>query len=264
VQCHNPAMRSLLLTVAACLHLAGQTEPGRIVGRVVDPQKADISGATIVLARAGQPTEVAKALTGPDGSFVLPGVAPGAYLVSAEATGFARTVKSVKVKGGADTNAGNLVLKVDLSKADCILTLTSPPNAPASVPFSLHLIRKIHIGNLDGDPPGREPLVRQRLKTELEAAGFQTVDDPSAADAVLSAQVSAWITLDGDESDQTGPRDSYRFQLTPPAAREPIWKAKIYVSGGQRVENEALQVARDAAKKLSAARRKAARKSGLK
>lgn len=126
---------------------------------------------------------------------------------------------------------------------------------------SLHLVKRIHIGALEGDGPERTLLLQRNLRTELHTAGFEIVDQSPAADAVLSAKIEIWIVLDGDERDQLDNR--YRFQLTLPTTGIVLWKAKVLASHGQRAEDEALGAARQASRKLTASWRKSARKAGI-
>jgi hypothetical protein len=66
-----------------------------------------------------------------------------------------------------------------------LLCIPLAAQAAAPGPPSLHLVGKIQIGELDHNRDWTKPL-RQNLRTELQAAGFQIVDQPSDADAVLA------------------------------------------------------------------------------
>ena len=146
-----------------------------------------------------------------------------------------------------------------------LLCLHASPQEPAAAPAgpsSLRQVRRIHIGAL-GDNRDWTKLLRQNLRTELQTAGFQIVDQPSAADAILSADPEFTITVDGDQWDREhDPDDYYLFKLTLPTTGALLWKAKVITRLERPEEKESRDVARLLSRKLAAACRKSAGKSG--
>ena len=58
-----------------------------IRGRVTDEQKGVLPGATIVVTHQESGT-TRETITGPDGSYLVPGLVPGPYKISAQLAGF--------------------------------------------------------------------------------------------------------------------------------------------------------------------------------
>src|SRR5438552_1184123 len=85
-------MRKLLLGVSLlCLALWGQTTTSRLSGTVVDPSSSIVPAArvTCVNKDTGLRQET---VTDARGAFLFPALPPGAYTISAEASGFSRKV----------------------------------------------------------------------------------------------------------------------------------------------------------------------------
>jgi hypothetical protein len=143
-----------------------------------------------------------------------------------------------------------------------LLSLHLAAQTAAPEPSFLHQVRRIHIGAL-GDNRDWTKLLRQNLRTELQTAGFQIVDQPSAADAILSADPEFTITVDGDQWDREhDPDDYYLFKLTLPTTGALLWKAKVITRLERPEEKESRDVARLLSRKLAAACRKSAGKAG--
>src|SRR2546427_7049286 len=73
--------------------------PGSLRGQVTDPSTAVIPGATVTVTGPGNQVKVAT--TNQQGSYVINGLAPGAYTVRIMAKGFAVFETSVEVRSGA-------------------------------------------------------------------------------------------------------------------------------------------------------------------
>jgi hypothetical protein len=90
--------RFLLQLMVACSLAAGtallaQLQDGRIVGIVSDPQHAVVPGATVTVTNTG--TNISETVTtDTSGNYVVTPLDPGAYTVSAVATGFQTTVRN--------------------------------------------------------------------------------------------------------------------------------------------------------------------------
>ena len=78
---------------SAVVPLSAQTTAGSIVGTVTDPSGAVIAGANITITNVGTNIAV-KATTDTAGEYVVTPLEVGRYSVSAEATGFKRSVRS--------------------------------------------------------------------------------------------------------------------------------------------------------------------------
>ena len=138
------------------------------------------------------------------------------------------------------------------------LTLAAPTPAAAAESPSLRLVRRIHLGEPDDRYSRITGAVQAALKKELLKAGFELVEDRTAADAVLSVKFDGKIELDGDDWDPTYPRPCYSLRLTLAATGEQVWTAEVYLSKGQDAQGEARELAAIAARKLRAAWQKSA------
>jgi outer membrane receptor protein involved in Fe transport len=90
--------RSCFLLMAACATLAGQVNSASLSGVVWDPSGKVAPGAGITAQEAG--TEFARSTTSlSNGFFVLTGLSPGVYIVTAEKAGFRSAVaKDVRIE----------------------------------------------------------------------------------------------------------------------------------------------------------------------
>src|SRR5215510_2739412 len=69
-----------------------QLQAGRILGTVYDPQHAGIPGATVTVTNVA--TNIARSVvTDPQGNYVVTPLDPGTYRVTAEISGFQKTVR---------------------------------------------------------------------------------------------------------------------------------------------------------------------------
>jgi len=91
-------MRSLLssllcLALAATIPVAAQTTTAELSGTVTDPSGAAIGKVKVTAANTGTGL-THEALTDDSGSYLITQLPPGAYNLSAEATGFRKTVEN--------------------------------------------------------------------------------------------------------------------------------------------------------------------------
>jgi len=80
-------MLSLLLILSAALISQAQTNPGKILGHVIDGNQKAIESATITLLKAKDSSVAKMGAAGKDGNFVFDGVNSGKYLVAVSAVG---------------------------------------------------------------------------------------------------------------------------------------------------------------------------------
>jgi len=107
-----PGFAVVLLALCLCAPPAGaQDFRGALTGRVVDNQGGRLPGATVTATHL--PTNVVStAVTDSDGGFSLPYLAPGAYRVTVELSGFKKLAKE-----GVDVRIGDrleLTLNLDV------------------------------------------------------------------------------------------------------------------------------------------------------
>src|SRR5580700_1590608 len=80
-----------LLVMAGCAFT--QEFRGTLSGRVTDPSGAGVPSAKIAVIQT-ETNARSQTVSGPDGSYTVPFLAPGVYQVEAEAGGFSKYIRS--------------------------------------------------------------------------------------------------------------------------------------------------------------------------
>ncbi len=123
---------------------------GSIDGSVQDPSSAVVQGATITAVQVGTNSSF-KTGTGASGTFQLPGLPVGKYVVTAEAPGFvALRVENVLVQSGTATPLGALTLKIGASEAvtvEAASAILQPDAVQISQEFDTEKTENLPIGN---------------------------------------------------------------------------------------------------------------------
>jgi len=104
--------------------LAQSTTTGAVTGQVIDPSRAVIPGATVSLRNQGTGTE-ATTVTDANGSYNFALLDPGNYTVSASASGFQTTVRTVTVSLGR-TQTADIELKIGAPRQTVTVTTEVP------------------------------------------------------------------------------------------------------------------------------------------
>jgi outer membrane receptor protein involved in Fe transport len=131
-------MRKIALFLAfmpfLCYHPAEANVFGRIHGVVHDPQHRPIASAH-VLVKSATSSASESALTGPDGTFTIPALSLGNYIVTVSSTGFETTSEALTL--ASDTSP---VLHFELavgSVKESVTTETSASNVNTATPTTL-------------------------------------------------------------------------------------------------------------------------------
>lgn len=117
----------LLLTVLSIFPvqtLAQSTTTGAVTGRVIDPSSAVIPGASVSLRNLGTGTE-ATTVTDASGNYHFALLDPGNYTLSATASGFQTTARTVTVSLGR-TETADLELRVGTARQTVTVTTEVP------------------------------------------------------------------------------------------------------------------------------------------
>src|SRR5947209_10243859 len=89
----SPLSRLLCLAFAGTIYLAAQTTTAELSGTVTDPTGAAVAKVKVTATNTGTGL-VHDAVTDDSGGYLITQLPPGAYTLSAEATGFRKTVQS--------------------------------------------------------------------------------------------------------------------------------------------------------------------------
>lgn len=140
---------SLVLFLAASLSVAAQQGTGSLRGRVVDQFGGAIVGATITAVDA---SGVEKTVTSNDeGIYVLTGLAPGAYTVRAQATGFG-AFENTNVVVASGQRALEITLEVTIEQAEVTIATEPPVSTDPENNAGAIVLRGTDIEALPEDP----------------------------------------------------------------------------------------------------------------
>src|SRR5215831_10403357 len=116
-------MCCVLAAALCCAALSfGQEFRGSLGGRILDQQRAVVPGASIYLVNS-QTGARFQTVSGSDGSYLVPFLAPGQYSISAESAGFKRYVnKTVAV---TTNEREQLDITLEIGQVDQSVTVTA-------------------------------------------------------------------------------------------------------------------------------------------
>lgn len=148
-------MRRLSLTLILALLLIlpavvqAQTHRGAIRGQVLDPNQAAIPNATIRLTN--QETEETRVVTSDgDGEYAVTALAPGAYRLEADASGFPTSVVRITVLVNQEQRVDVVMLLATAERVDVDLTREAPLKSESAAVGTVIENRQINNLPLDG------------------------------------------------------------------------------------------------------------------
>lgn len=103
------------------------TQDALIQGRVLDDKKSSMSFATVVLLQAKDSTMVKADYTQEDGSFELPGLEAGIYLIQITNIGFEPAYQKVELGEGEKKELGSIQLQVATTQLKEVVVKTQRP-----------------------------------------------------------------------------------------------------------------------------------------
>ncbi|MDP6610333.1 MAG: TonB-dependent receptor [Vicinamibacterales bacterium] len=118
--------RGIMLTLAICLTavVAAAAQPETLTGEVVDPQRQVVPGASVTI-RSLDGAIVDQAVTGATGEFRLT-LAPGAYELTVELSGFASERRAVSLDPGAAFEPLSIQLRIAGFDQEVIVSANMP------------------------------------------------------------------------------------------------------------------------------------------
>jgi iron complex outermembrane receptor protein len=138
---------SLICILSATLVQA--QSPLQLEGRVTDPDKAGVAGATVTLIARDNRSR-ATVTTAEGGNFQFDRVAAGAYLIEVRAPGFARTARTVSINSRNSVNEKlDIVLTVDALNDGVVVTASGTAQSVDEVSKAVSVIdaRQLELRN---------------------------------------------------------------------------------------------------------------------
>ena len=162
-------MASLWLLLILCYHLPAAADASRVSGEVRDPQGATVAGALVTLTNAAGDV-IRQTRSDAQGNFVLDGIDPGQYQLTAEAASFLTVVTNISVASGQPTNI-NLQFQQIASSVQAVTVVASEPSVLTPDPAQSIII---HDQVLDANPgrPGA-PISIPGLPIETASGGIK-------------------------------------------------------------------------------------------
>jgi hypothetical protein len=147
------------MALILCGTIAGQEFRGSVTGLVSDQQAAVVPGAKIVATQVETGAE-SHTISGSEGRFTLPFLAPGTYTVAAEAPGFKRYLRQgVRVNANEQTN-----IDIQLEIGQAAESVTVSAESPLLTTSTASTGQVINLRQVENMPmAGRTPLVLAQL-----------------------------------------------------------------------------------------------------
>ncbi len=148
---------------------AASTDPGRVSGKVLDPQGAPVAGAHVKLLNSARAL-VGETTSDEHGDFTLKGIDPGEYQLTAEDPSFVSVVSAVSMASGQQKQI-NLQFQQLVSVLQAITVMASAPSSLTPDPAQTIVI---HDQVLDANPgrPGA-PISIPGLPIETASGGIK-------------------------------------------------------------------------------------------
>ena len=124
--CLRSAVCVLTFILPAYLNASASAEPGRVSGRILDPQLAPVAGANLKLANVAG-AAIRQTRSDQQGKFVFERIDAGEYQLTAEATSFVPVVQNVSIPAGQEKEI-TLQFKQVVSILQSITVVASSPS----------------------------------------------------------------------------------------------------------------------------------------
>ena len=118
--------RNLLLLLTAAAAMFAQEFRGTLTGRVTDPSGSGVPNAKIVATQT-ETNARSQTVTGPDGTYTVPFLAPGVYQITVEANGFSKFEQTGVRVSAVEQVAVNPSLKLGTTAQSMEVHADAPP-----------------------------------------------------------------------------------------------------------------------------------------
>ena len=170
-RCSNLSMVAALISMAAVA--TAQEARGRITGRVVDPSKGSVSGASVKVTDVARGTTFS-ATTGSDGLFQFNYLVPGTYQLAVESAGFKKYIREKVSLDMNETRDVPISLEVGgVEETITVSTANVTSTADANLGLTIDARRLADLPLIHGDP-----YKLMGLAAGLTHTGDQRLDRP--------------------------------------------------------------------------------------
>ncbi len=166
----------IALASAAAPQVFAQGAGASLSGRVTDPRGEAVAGASVRLYARERREVRLTTTTDRSGSYRFEKLAPGSYLLEAEAVGFARGAAR-EVSVGRDAAASDITLEVEGVSAEVVVTASDAPQAVDEVSKATTVVGRAEIEERD------EPTIADALRT-VPGLRVQQLGGPGAFTSV--------------------------------------------------------------------------------
>lgn len=158
-KCHALTAAFACILSFLCAASASAQTVTAVTGRVTDRQGAGVPGATVTLYSRERPAESTRTVTDATGAYRFERLAPGEYLVAAEATGFARSAAQPLRVEGAGSPALNISLEIAGVREEVVVTASGTAQAVDEVSKAITVVDRRELDERD------EYLIPEALRT---------------------------------------------------------------------------------------------------
>jgi hypothetical protein len=201
----------ILLVLGSYSVAEAQQGVGSIRGRVTDEQKGVLPGVAIIVTHAESGT-IRETTSGDDGTYLVPGLIPGPYKISAQLSGFSRlTQEDILLRIGV-TLTVDLALKVGAVEENITVTAESPQVDLTTAQVG----GSVNSGDLTNLPSGSRNFTS--LVALLPGVVYNAAADSSSDSVTINGQASTGVVylMDGASNNDDLRGGSSGAQARPP------------------------------------------------
>ncbi len=198
-----------LVVVVAAAH--AQQGGSALRGRITDQQNAIVPGVAIVVTHAESGT-IRETVTGSDGTFLVPGLVPGPYRITAQLQGFSRLTQENLVLRIGSTLQVDLVLRLGPMEENVTVTAESPQVDLTSAQVG----GSVSAGEIENLPSGSRNFTG--LVALLPGVVYNAAADSSSDSVTINGQHGSGVVylMDGGSNNDDLRGGSSGAQARPP------------------------------------------------
>ena len=201
----------VLLVLGSLSVVHAQQGVGSIRGRVTDEQKGVLPGVAIIVTHMESGT-IRETTSGEDGTYLVPGLIPGPYKISAQLSGFSRLTQEDLLLRIGVTMTVDLALKVGAVEENITVTAESPQVDLTTAQVG----GSVNSGDLTNLPSGSRNFTS--LVALLPGVVYNAAADSSSDSVTINGQASTGVVylMDGASNNDDLRGGSSGAQARPP------------------------------------------------